>query len=244
MEQPQAVFFVKNLKGVFMEKINFPSKGWLSSGQKNFLTVFSALVFGVSVLGLSVMRVSQSEVMAQGEGENEVEVIEIGEGDGSSLDEISDRELSNTEDIEEKVDYYLPYPGILPDHPLYWLKMFRDRIMLTLTKNPVDKYGRLLLYADKRVGAAKVLVEGGKAELGVTTATKAGKYLEQAINEFKGINDPGKATPEERERLLKAGMKHEEVLNAILDKVPDQSRPALQDTIGKIKELYLGLSDL
>ena len=210
-----------------MKKVNF----------KNFLTIFSALVFGVSVVGLSVMRVSQSEVMAQAEGESEVEVIEIGE----KKEEPVSAEISGE---AKEVDYYLPYPGILPDHPLYWLKMFRDRIMLTLTKNPVDKYGRLLLYADKRVGAAKVLVEGGKTELGVTTATKAGKYLEQAINEFKGINDPGKATPEERERLLKAGMKHEEVLNAILDKVPDQSKPALQDTIGKIKELYLGLSDL
>lgn len=226
---------------------------------KNILAILSALVFGVSVVGLSVMRVSQSEVMAQGESSNEVELIEIGR-EGPELPEgmpelpegmpkPPDGMLKPPEPGQkrfgpeiEQVDYYLPYPGILPDHPLYWLKMFRDRIMLVLTKSPVDKYGRLLLYADKRVGAAKVLIEGGKAELGVTTATKAEKYLEQAINEFKAIDDPGKATPEERERLIKAGMKHEEVLNAVLDKVPDQSKPALQDAIKKTKELYLGLS--
>jgi len=25
--------------------------------------------------------------------------------------------------VAQGVDYYLPYPGILPDHPLYWLKI-------------------------------------------------------------------------------------------------------------------------
>ncbi|GAF83479.1 unnamed protein product [marine sediment metagenome] len=231
-----------------MKKVNF----------KNLLTIFSALIFGASVVGISILQVSRGEVMAQDEEEVEVigekkteeELMIASEDKGTESAEEAEatksaEEPASAESFGEakKVDYYLPYPGILPDHPLYWLKMIRDRIMLAFTKNPVDRYGRLLLYADKRVGAAKVLIEGNKAELGVTTATKAEKYLVQAIDQFKAIDDPGKATPEERQRLVKAAMKHEEVLTGVLDKVPDQSKSALQEVIEKIKENYQGLSD-
>src|SRR3989304_3402352 len=78
-------------------------------------------------------------------------------------------------------DYYLPYPGILPDHPLYWLKMVRDRVQLVVTTNNLGKAERLLQYADKRLGAAWALIDGNKKPLGMTTLTKAEKYLGQAV---------------------------------------------------------------
>src|SRR3989338_5370865 len=34
-------------------------------------------------------------------------------------------------------DYTLPYPGLLPDHPLYNLKALRDKILLWFTKDEV-----------------------------------------------------------------------------------------------------------
>ena len=64
-----------------------------------------------------------------------------------------------------KVDYYLPYPGILPDSPMYRLKALRDRVVLMLTWDGQAKAKRQLLYADKRINAAIALVEGGTADL-------------------------------------------------------------------------------
>jgi len=207
---------------------------------QNLLIILLALSFGLSIVLVSAYRAGQAEVQAQSEEKVEV----IGDEDRSGLDEISDRELNNTEDAEvsegaeEKVDYYLPYPGILPDHPLYWLKMIRDRLLLAFTKKPTDRFERLLLYADKRVGAAKALIEGGKTELGATTATKAEKYLNQTVNQFKDLAKSGKATPEMNSKISKALLKHEEVLTGVLDKVSDQTKPVLEQTIGKIQSNY------
>ena len=36
-----------------------------------------------------------------------------------------------------EINYYLSYPGILPDHSLYLLKMVRDRLVLLSTTDPL-----------------------------------------------------------------------------------------------------------
>lgn len=115
--------------------------------------------------------------------------------------------------LAQSVDYYLPYPGILPDHPLYWLKMMRDRVGLVLTTGETAKAEKLLLYADKRLGAAWALIEGNKVPLGVSTLTKAEKYLEEAWN--KGKNLPFQP------KLSKAVKKHLEVLTGLKEKSGD-----------------------
>ncbi|MBU1499979.1 DUF4430 domain-containing protein [Patescibacteria group bacterium] len=123
---------------------------------------------------------------------------------------------------ETKVDYYLPYPGILPDHPLYWLKMVRDRVQLWLTTDSLQRAEKLLLYADKRLGAGWALVEGNKPGLGITTLTKAEKYLEQAVNLAQKLGE-GEAEVKFKAKLAKAIKKHEEVLNLIEGKTePNQ----------------------
>ena len=144
---------------------------------------------------------------------------------------------------QEEVDYYLPYPGILPDHPLYWLKMIRDRARLWLTKNPTQRFQRLLLYADKRVGAAEALVEGGQSSLGVSTATKAEKYLEQTANQFKELKSLDKATPELKDSFFKASLKHEQVLKTILEKVPDQEKPTIEQILEIPRHNYEVVAD-
>ena len=40
---------------------------------------------------------------------------------------------------ETTVKYELPYPGILPDNPLYFLKQIRDWIMERLITDPLKK---------------------------------------------------------------------------------------------------------
>lgn len=109
----------------------------------------------------------------------------------------------------KKVEYVLPYPGILPDHLLYPVKMFRDKIMLLLISDKQKKAEVYLLLADKRLGAGKVLIDGGKNKLGVETLSKAEKYLEQAVLESKAFK---------MEKLEGAVQKHLEVLEEIMVK--------------------------
>jgi len=116
------------------------------------------------------------------------------------------------------------------------LKMIRDRAILNFTKDPEARFERLLLYADKRVGAAEVLIKGNKSELGLTTATKAEKYLTQAVNQFVKLAESGQARPEMKNKLTKAILKHEEVLQGVLNNLSDQSRGTLDKTIGNIAQ--------
>lgn len=134
-------------------------------------------------------------------------------------------------------DYYLPYPGLLPDHPLYWVKMVRDRVQLLLTVDKSVKAEKLLNYADKRLGAAWALIDGNKKTLGVTTLSKAEKYLDQAL-------ELGKDTGF-KENLKKAIVKHEEVIALLKEKAGDEFGGIFSERLSRLN-LYkeeLGIQD-
>lgn len=178
---------------------------------KKTALISAALVFAFGILTVSVLKTSAQTPLPEGQVEDS-------------------QVLAAT---KEKVEYYLPYPGILPDHFLYPVKMIRDKILLFLTTEPLKRAERLLHYADKRIEAARILVEGGKQELGVTTATKAEKYLEQAINQERIANEKGKDTNTFLERLSKATLKHEEILLEIGEKISGSEKQIIQELLEK-----------
>ncbi|MFZ5366060.1 MAG: DUF5667 domain-containing protein [Patescibacteria group bacterium] len=191
---------------------------------KNVVLILASLVFAFGILSASVWK-----TQAQTSSKNfNVQL----------LPEALGAKLTPTPTPAPTVDYYLPYPGILPDHLLYPIKMIRDRVLLFLTFDPVKKAERLLLYADKRIGAAKALIEGGKVELGISTMTKGEKYLEQAIAQAEKAQKAGKDTSALYEKLAKATLKHQEVLTGVLVKVPDEAKGAIQDALRYSRQGY------
>ena len=178
--------------------------------------VIAALIFGFGVLATSVYQTSTKAVSNNLETESlEFEVAE-------EATEEAD------EEAEKTVDYALVWPGILPDHFLYPVKMLRDRIWLFLTTDSLKKAELLLKYADKRIWAAQMLVEKEKADLGVTTATKAEKYLERAVNQAKVAQEEEKDVTAFWEKLSLASQKHEEVLLAMQKTTGDSLKGALE----------------
>jgi len=181
----------------------------------------AALAFAFGILTTSVYRTS-----AQTTTPLESPEVEVVEGE--------DEEAAP--EAEKPVDYDLHwsgtiYPGILPDHFLYPLKMIRDRIWLFLTTDPLKKGELLLKFADKRLLIAQQLIDKGKTELGVTTITKAEKYLERAVNQEKVAREKGRNTAELLERLSGATLKHEEVLLWVKEKVSDTTKPAVDSAL-------------
>lgn len=127
-----------------------------------------------------------------------------------------------------KVEYYLPYPGLLPDSPFYKVKMVRDWLRGFLTFNERDKAELELMYADKRIHAASVLLDGGKSGLAIATATKAEKYLESSVS--KALDDL-EAGEDSKSLLLtqtKAVAKHLEILDNMLQRVTADERTVLE----------------
>lgn len=133
----------------------------------------------------------------------------------------------------KKIDYSLPYPGILPDHPLYFLKEIRDRILETFISDPLKKAEFYLLMADKRLNNGLFLLEKGKIDLAEKNLVQSEKYLDQALNTVQKAKEAGKNTDPLISRLSLATLKHQEVLDEILEKVPDQAKPGIRQALEK-----------
>jgi hypothetical protein len=144
-------------------------------------------------------------------------------------------EAMATLEAKPKVVYYLPYPGILPDNPLYKLKAARDKVSLMFTFNEEKKARKELLFADKRINAAVFLTEGGKANLGVTTATKAEKYLEQAVGRTTKMNKGGQDVKSLMLDLQKAASKHVEILEELLSGTSGEEKKSLEISLATSK---------
>lgn len=96
------------------------------------------------------------------------------------------QETGSTEENTATVaaEYALPYPGILPDHPLYKLKVLRDKIMLFMIQDPKLRAEKYITYADKQLLAALKLAEKGNDDLAVHTAFKGENDMTLAVKEI------------------------------------------------------------
>ncbi len=142
------------------------------------------------------------------------------------------------------IDYALPYPGMLPDSPFYFLKVARDRIMLWIIRDPIQRSFYGLLLADKRLAAGQVLINTGKTSLGVTTVSEAEVYFRQAVQE--DLNVRNRDTADLTAKLTVSGSKHAEIINNLGTKLTgpdfDNLRKAYQDnqdSLSRVKELLV-----
>ncbi|HCR35894.1 hypothetical protein A2130_02505 [Candidatus Woesebacteria bacterium GWC2_33_12] len=118
------------------------------------------------------------------------------------------------------IDYVLAYQGkILPDNPLWYIKVLRDKIWLVGTFKPVKKAELNLLFADKRLNASLELFKKNKPDLGLSVLTKSGKYLEKSASIMNDDKDF-------YSKLAVASLKHREVIEEeILPLTPEDLRP-------------------
>lgn len=139
--------------------------------------------------------------------------------------------LKETQSQTINIDYDLAYPGpVLPGSPLWILKAGRDKVWLFVTTNDSRKAELLLLFADKRIGAALLLLEADDIENSIAAATKAEKYLEEALHQTEANSTKGIMTNEFYVRLSKASLKHYEVLSQLETQYPDQLRPVISNS--------------
>ena len=167
-----------------------------------------AVVMAVLILGVSMVRAREETVSVSepGVGMGVSEMIEGGE-----------------------VMYELPYPGLLPGHYLYPLKMMRDRVVEWLTFDRGKKIELMVLYADKRMAAAKVLLERGEEDLGVETGLKAMMYQERAISMIEKIKAEGEDVGVWANSLERGTAKYRETWRGLVEKVSEKTRPRMDE---------------
>jgi len=145
----------------------------------------------------------------------------------ASVQKVFAQEISTSPAVLS-VQYDLPYTGILPDNPLYFLKALRDNVLNVFITDPLQKANYDLLMADKRLGAANTLLDKGKLDLAITTLSKSGNYFYLAIQQAANVKKQGGNTDEILSKLLIASLKHQQVIFKMEEKSRGDTRRVLQ----------------
>lgn len=146
---------------------------------------------------------------------------------------------------EEKVIYQLPYPGLIDDHPLYFLKEIRDKITDFLTRDYLKKANLYLLYSDKKLAASLILQRKGKYKLAFKSLLKGERYFLKIIpllrlSKKQGVNP----NVEFIDRLKTSNLKHQEIIEDLLKtRLPDQ-RETVKEIINLNSKIRKELSQL
>ena len=121
------------------------------------------------------------------------------------------------------IKYDLAYPGILPDNPLYKLKVLRDKITALLISEPMKKAEFYLLQTDKGILATAILVDKGEIKLAQETALKSEHNMTLLTYELKKLTK--RPSSDFIGKMKTASLKHQEVLNSLIKRVtPDEQK--------------------
>lgn len=128
------------------------------------------------------------------------------------------------------VQYDLAFPGMLPDNPLYKLKVLRDKITAASILNPLKKIDFYVLQTDKGILATAMLIDKNKIDLAQETALKAENNFTLISTQLYML--PKKPNKDFFKRLETAGLKHQEVLRSIIKRVPKDKQKVFENVIG------------
>lgn len=120
------------------------------------------------------------------------------------------------EEITSTIDYVLPYPGILPNHPLYFVKELRDRIIELLVVDPVRKAEFYLLQADKWLASGLQFFEKNEDVQAKLIIQKSAERLLKAVTILQAASTSGKPVLSgSLDKFEKAVQKHKQVVSEL-----------------------------
>lgn len=143
---------------------------------------------------------------------------------------------------QPEVNYELPYPGLLPDSPLYFLRIIRDKTVEFLISDPLKKTEFDLLQADKRLNAGIYLFNKGKISLALSTISKAENYFEQAIAKMGEAKKEGRNVNDIEGKLKQASKKHQEELDKLIKKVDKNFQASFKKEQKRVVNFEQGLN--
>lgn len=137
------------------------------------------------------------------------------------------------------VDYPLPYPGKVSTlHPLWPLKVVRDKLWMATTTNNLERSQLSLLHANKRLMLAEELISLGEWAEGVETLGKSQVYLNESYEYLISAQDTENQDIIFAYELSLASLKHREVLETFLIHAPDGAKQAIIKYIDTPKGVY------
>lgn len=118
--------------------------------------------------------------------------------------------------------YVLPYPSFMPGHKLYRVEQIFDSLLRFWAFGNFSRHKYELGMADKKLVEAKTLFEYGQYFLATQTLADSNQHWRKAENYLKRARDEGKDVSQKLANFLAAAEKHKEVLEELLDKLPEE----------------------
>ncbi len=128
----------------------------------------------------------------------------------------------------QEISYELAYPGLLPDSPLYFLRIIRDKTVGFLISDPLKKAEFDLLQADKRLNAGIYLLNKNKTSLALSTVSKAENYFGESLDQIREAKMEGRNIDDMNGKLRNALKKHKQELGFIIQKVEKNFRASFE----------------
>ena len=149
--------------------------------------------------------------------------------------------LSPTASPSPTIDYFLPYPGILPDNPLYFMKALRDKVVSFFITDPLKKAEFDLLMADVRLNAAQYLFAKGESKysLAETTVSKGENYFYNSLIMVNQAKQQGMQVNDFVSKLATASRKHQQVIKELENKSSSAIKDRLADDEQRAKDFEI-----
>lgn len=145
----------------------------------------------------------------------------------------------------KKISYDLPYAGMLPDHPLFFLKNLRDKILEFAIRDQLKKAQLYLLFSDKRIRMAIELSEKSKWELSAQSVTEGERYFSKIYPLLTAAKKQGMSPDGDFILKLKLSIaKHKEVIESFFKDAPQGKRKKIEDNLKKNKDIVETISSL
>lgn len=134
------------------------------------------------------------------------------------------------------VDYQLAYHGLLPDNPLYFLKVIRDRLIDFLIADPLKKAEFYLLQADKHATSGVALFVKGKQQLAESTISKGENYFELGIVKLQEAKKQGTDTKNLSQRYGVSLQKHKELVLGLISQAGGDIKKKLEHALTRLEK--------
>lgn len=110
-------------------------------------------------------------------------------------------------------EYVLPYPGMLPTNPLYFLKSFRDSLIGFIISDPLKKAEFELLQADKKLAAAQFLLkEPGNTDRALNSVEESEGHFVTAFKKLVATETKSADSQAVFQKMAASLGKHQEIL--------------------------------
>lgn len=142
-------------------------------------------------------------------------------------------------------NYQLPYPGLLPDSPLYFFKTLRDKIEDFLISDPLIKASFDLSNADKRLSTGLALFEKKKYELAESTISKGENYFEEGIKNLEQSRKEGRQIdPSLIVAYDSSARKHKEILEGLIVMSKGETKKLLEKQLDRVTKFIVLVNKL